>query len=88
MEAIAAQPCILSDKWGHECGGRITLHHPIGIQWKGMGQKADMIGVVCAMEDALQASDRERILGGMKAVNAYADSAKVVKLKPNGGETA
>jgi hypothetical protein len=37
---VAALGCILAPKWGHECGGRTTCHHPIGYEWRGMGQKA------------------------------------------------
>lgn len=37
---VAALGCVLAGRWGGECGGRITCHHPIGAEWRGMGQKA------------------------------------------------
>ncbi|WP_080822547.1 MULTISPECIES: DUF968 domain-containing protein [Rhizobium/Agrobacterium group] len=40
FERVAALACAVAEDWGHECGGRITCHHPIGIEWRGMGQKA------------------------------------------------
>jgi hypothetical protein len=40
LARVAQLECAVSDDWGHECGGRITCHHPIGIEWRGMSQKA------------------------------------------------
>lgn len=40
MALVATLRCCVADKWGHECGGRVTVHHPIGAEWRGMGQKA------------------------------------------------
>lgn len=37
---VAELACAVADDWGHECGGRITCHHPIGYVRRRMGQKA------------------------------------------------
>lgn len=39
-EKLTELGCMLSDKWGHECEGKVDCHHPIGIEWRGMSQKA------------------------------------------------
>lgn len=40
LARVAALDCAVAERWGHECGGRITCHHPTGIEWRGMSQKA------------------------------------------------
>lgn len=41
LARVGVMQCILADKWGHECKGKTDCHHPIGIEWRGMSQKAD-----------------------------------------------
>lgn len=41
LAKIGRMRCILADKWGNECEGKTDCHHPIGIEWRGMSQKAD-----------------------------------------------
>jgi len=37
MGRVATLPCCISDQ---KCKGRITVHHLVGVKYKGMGQKA------------------------------------------------
>jgi len=51
LASVAELACAVSDKWGHECEGRVTVHHCIGAEWRGMGQKAsdfETIPLCCA----------------------------------------
>lgn len=41
LARVAELACAVSDKFNQECGGRITCHHPIGFEWRGMSQKAE-----------------------------------------------
>jgi hypothetical protein len=58
--------CAVSDKWGHECGGRVTCHHPIGIEWRGMSQKARDDEVIPLCENHHQHSRNAIHLMGKK----------------------
>jgi len=40
LARIAQLRCAVAAKWAHECSGRTTCHHPIGVEWRGMGHKA------------------------------------------------
>lgn len=41
LAIVGKMECILADKWRHECEGKTDCHHPIGVEWRGMSQKAD-----------------------------------------------
>lgn len=63
---VAALGCVLARRWGHECGGRTTCHHPIGAEWRGMGQKAPDDAVIPLCENHHQHSRNAIHLMGKK----------------------
>jgi len=70
MARVAELGCVLSDKWGYECAGRTTCHHPIGIEWRGMGQKAPDECVIALCEAHHQHSRNAIHLMGKRAWEA------------------
>ncbi|MBN9219562.1 MAG: DUF968 domain-containing protein [Mesorhizobium sp.] len=63
---MAALECVLGDKWGHECAGRVTVHHAIGARYRGMGQKASHYDTIPLCEAHHQTSGNAIHLMGMR----------------------
>lgn len=70
IASVAGLCCILAAKWGHECGGRLTVHHAIGVEFRGMGQKASAFETMCLCSNHHQHSRNAIHLMGKRAWEA------------------
>ena len=81
MARVAMLPCILADKWSHECCGRTTVHHCIGVAFRGMGQKASDFDTLPLCEAHHQHSNNAIHLMGMKPWEAkYGTQKELLEL--------